>query len=134
MNKNIPHMDDFDERFDNGEIIIDVSEGVKTQGMSRLLRPRCGRFFRWLTGILSVAAFLASFFSLWFFYELYWRWRDCFNEQGRCFVAEESVVYTDNSAFWLLPFGIFLLIGFLNAFLFYRLESTRRMLRLLRKY
>ena len=31
------------------------------------------------------------------FYELYWRWRGCFNELGRCFVEELGVVHREQS-------------------------------------
>jgi hypothetical protein len=32
------------------------------------------------------------------FYDQYWRWRDCFNELGRCYSPEEEVVFTDDAA------------------------------------
>lgn len=31
------------------------------------------------------------------FYDRYWRWRDCFNELGRCFDAETQDVYLQQS-------------------------------------
>ncbi len=49
---------------------------------------------------------LAIFFSLcalafgWMFYEHYWKWRNCFNELGRCFVPEISLVLTDDNFVW----------------------------------
>ena len=127
MEKNIPSVDDFDELFDKGEIFIDFSE-------AKVIRSTQRRFFRYFTGILSVLFFSISLLSFWFFYEFYWRWRDCFNEEGSCFVPSQSVVYHDSSVFWLLPFGIFLLLAFVNLFFFYRLESSRYLLHLLRKY
>lgn len=53
-------------------------------------------------GTLVRAAFTAVFglalaLSLVLFYEMYWRWRDCFNEQGRCFDPAASVVYQEQS-------------------------------------
>lgn len=38
-------------------------------------------------------------------YAQYFKWRDCFNEQGRCFDAEAGVVYLEQSgAIWLTLF------------------------------
>jgi hypothetical protein len=51
----------------------------------------------------AVRAFLAAAFGLSLllclvlFYEFSWRWRDCFNDQGRCFDEAESVVYHQQS-------------------------------------
>ena len=36
----------------------------------------------------------------WAFYERYWRLRDCFNEQGRCYDPVTQQVITDGAAFW----------------------------------
>ncbi|MDE9448851.1 hypothetical protein J3R80_00015 [Aliiroseovarius sp. Z3] len=36
------------------------------------------------------------------YYAQYFKWRDCFNEQGRCFDADAGVVYLEQSgAIWL---------------------------------
>ena len=43
-------------------------------------------------GLLAVALV-----CVWAFYEQYWRWRDCFNELGRCWSDELQVVFTDDA-------------------------------------
>ncbi|HCU25790.1 MAG TPA: hypothetical protein DF383_12300, partial [Deltaproteobacteria bacterium] len=58
-------------------------------------------FLSWALKFISLLSFSAGLLSLWFFYEFYWRWRDCFNEAGRCFVPEEAVVYDASSVFWI---------------------------------
>ena len=46
-----------------------------------------------LTGLSAMLAFA--------FYDSYWRWRDCFNELGRCFDPVSGVVYHEQSgAIW----------------------------------
>lgn len=43
----------------------------------------------------TVLAFAAAGFAIsaFAFHEMYWRWRGCFNEEGRCFDPVEGVVY-----------------------------------------
>jgi hypothetical protein len=36
----------------------------------------------------------------WAFYEFYWRWRDCFNELGRCYDPVGQAVMTDSAFVW----------------------------------
>jgi len=36
----------------------------------------------------------------WAFYERYWRWRDCFNELGRCYDPVSQTVMTDAGFVW----------------------------------
>ena len=38
-----------------------------------------------------------ALFFAWAWYDRYWRWRDCFNELGRCFDPTEGVVYLEQS-------------------------------------
>lgn len=40
-----------------------------------------------------------AFFS-WVFYIRFYKWIDCFNELGRCYVAEEETVYTTAGHVW----------------------------------
>ncbi len=62
-----------------------------------------------------IAIFVASIFllmgliSLLLFFELYWKWRDCFNESGLCFDNETGVVFSE-------PIG--LIFGGLTIFSF----------------
>ncbi len=48
-------------------------------------------------------AFLGLSFAFgYFYYVQYFKWRDCFNELGRCYNAEAGVVYLEQSgAIWL---------------------------------
>ncbi len=48
---------------------------------------------RLLRGSVLALAAAASVISALAFYEMYWRWRGCFNEEGRCFDPVEGVVY-----------------------------------------
>ncbi len=34
------------------------------------------------------------------FYERYWRWRDCFNELGRCYDSEAGVMVEQAGLIW----------------------------------
>ena len=34
------------------------------------------------------------------FYDRYWRWRDCFNELGRCYDPEHGVMVEQAGAIW----------------------------------
>jgi hypothetical protein len=36
----------------------------------------------------------------WAFYERFWRWRDCFNELGRCYDPVSRTVMTDAGFVW----------------------------------
>jgi hypothetical protein len=61
----------------------------------RLVRPLV-----WLA--LTLACALA-------FLERYWRWRDCFNELGRCYDPEHGVMVEQAGAIWgslTLIFGL----------------------------
>jgi hypothetical protein len=60
---------------------------------------------RTLAFLLLVLAMVSG----WAWYEFYFRWRDCFNEEGRCFDEASTVVYSSQSA---LPLGL-LALGFL---------------------
>jgi hypothetical protein len=52
----------------------------------------------WL--LIAASLSMAAVFAL-AFYLRYWRWRDCFNELGRCYDPIEGVVYLEQSgAIW----------------------------------
>jgi hypothetical protein len=55
---------------------------------------------RAIASAFAVFWFCAALFCAWAFYEFYWRWRDCFNELGRCFDPQTSTVATDASFVW----------------------------------
>jgi hypothetical protein len=57
-----------------------------------------------LRRVRSIAAFVGSavllalgVFFAFNFYDRYWRWRDCFNELGRCFDPASQDVYLEQS-------------------------------------
>ena len=55
-------------------------------------------------GLIALAGvcFASALAFGWIFYELYWRWRSCFNQLGRCFLPEDGVVVSDNNFVWAL--------------------------------
>lgn len=64
-----------------------------------------------LTGLCALSFYL--------FYEQYFRWRGCFNDEGRCFDPQTGLVYHAQSGlFWALlcaVFGAATLYFFLTA-------------------
>jgi cell division protein FtsX len=55
---------------------------------------------RVIAGAFALFWLCAALFFAWAFHELYWRWRDCFNELGRCYDPQTSTVATDASFVW----------------------------------
>jgi len=46
------------------------------------------------------------------FYDRYWRWRDCFNELGRCYDAESRYVFVEGAGFvWSSLTVLFLVLA-----------------------
>ena len=41
------------------------------------------------------------------YYQFYWKWRNCFNDEGRCFDTTDSVVYHSQSGVALMAIGTF---------------------------
>jgi hypothetical protein len=68
------------------------------------------------SGLLALAAlFLAAALTCgWMFHDHYWKWRNCFNELGRCFVPETGIVLSDNNFVW----GLIAAVAFALALLF----------------
>ena len=58
---------------------------------------------------ILVAAFLFAVSAiLWFmYYAQYFQWRSCFNEMGRCFDPQTSVVYHAQSGIAWLALAVF---------------------------
>lgn len=74
-------------------LIFTVRRVRSTGGEARSHTP----LWRWLCrGMAVLSLALAALFAF-AFHELYWRWRDCFNELGRCYDPESSVVYLEQS-------------------------------------
>ncbi len=60
-----------------------------------MISPRT--ILRWLRGILGAALIgLGGLFAL-AFEARYWRWRDCFNELGRCYDPVSQDVYLEQA-------------------------------------
>lgn len=58
---------------------------------------------------------LAIIFA-YFYYVAYFRWRNCFNEAGRCFDSDAGVVHLQQSGIvWLLLAVLALVAGIFNA-------------------
>lgn len=56
-----------------------------------------------ITKISALVLFGLSLVFGYFYYVQYFKWRDCFNEIGRCYDAESGVVYLEQSGdAWLL--------------------------------
>ena len=52
--------------------------------------------------IAVVASLGLSAFFYFSYYALYYKWRDCFNELGRCFDNDSGVIYLEQSGIiWL---------------------------------
>lgn len=47
------------------------------------------------------------------FHESYWRWRDCFDDTGRCWTGE--VVHHEQAAYLALPLGLSVLAALLGV-------------------
>ncbi|MEW6150439.1 hypothetical protein [Bradyrhizobium japonicum] len=52
---------------------------------------------RWLGGILGAALIGLGMLSALAFESRYWRWRDCFNELGRCYDPVSQDVYLEQA-------------------------------------
>lgn len=61
------------------------------------------RFYRAVLLATALIAGLAASLCGFLFHALYWRYRDLFNEQGRYFNANETVVYDDSAFVFIFP-------------------------------
>ncbi len=67
------------------------------------------RLLRWTMGSALTGA---GALSLAAFYDRYWRWRDCFNELGRCYDPISQDVYLEQAGIiWGGFAAIFVLLG-----------------------
>lgn len=66
--------------------------------MARVKPPSQGRWVRaaFLTVVATVFAAGGVLFGF-AFYDRYWRWRDCFNELGRCYDPDTQSVYLEQA-------------------------------------
>lgn len=77
-----------------------------------------------IDGLLAaVFALMALVFGA-AFDAMYWRWRDCYNELGRCYNPDGAhVVYTTAGAVWLLPCVVCIVVSLAFAL---RRQRARR--------
>ena len=61
---------------------------------------RIGKAIRIVCFLLAACALSFAALSGWAFYAFYWRWRDCFNELGRCYDPVSQTVMTDAGFVW----------------------------------
>lgn len=52
---------------------------------------------RWLSALTGLACLVPALFFAFVFYERYWRWRNCFNELGRCWDSESEQVFLEQA-------------------------------------
>ena len=68
--------------------------------------------------LFAACALCFAALSGWAFYERYWRWRDCFNELGRCYDPASQIVMTDAGFVWglmaVVAFGLALALRMLG--------------------
>lgn len=75
-------------------------------------------------GLFSGLFFVASVLALLAFYDRYWKWRDCFNELGRCYDPATQDVYLEQAGLvWGGFAAIFLGLG---AILLLRASRAKR--------
>ncbi|MFT3814600.1 MAG: hypothetical protein QM740_14670 [Acidovorax sp.] len=75
--------------------------------------------------LLLAAACLCTAASAFFgflYYDLYWKYRDLFNEEGRYFDEQGLIVYHDDAAYFIVP----TVVAFLLAFLLTAIWWARR--------
>lgn len=72
-----------------------------------------GAFRRWLRGAMAVFCLALAALFAFAFYDRYWRWRDCFNELGRCTDPESQEVYLEQAGIVWGSFTILSLAGVL---------------------
>ncbi len=65
-------------------------------------------------GLVLLAASGVSAYAFW---DRYWRWRDCFNELGRCYAGDPPEVFLEQAG---LVWGTFALLFLVAALPFLR--------------
>jgi hypothetical protein len=79
---------------------------------------RIGKAIRIVCFLLAACALSFAALSGGAFYAFYWRWRDCFNELGRCYDPVRQIVMTDEAFVWglmaVVALGLALLLWMLG--------------------
>ncbi|MEZ5923315.1 MAG: hypothetical protein R3D57_02935 [Hyphomicrobiaceae bacterium] len=74
-------------------VTITIRRTRSVGGRARSRRP----LWRWLAGAMAALCLvLAAVFTL-AFHNRYWRWRDCFNELGRCYDPANQEIYLEQA-------------------------------------
>lgn len=64
---------------------------------------------RWIKYVFAFCLAGLGLASAMLYYDSYWRWRDCFNEEGRCFDPVSQNVYLEQAGLaWGVLAGLFL--------------------------
>ena len=61
---------------------------------------------------ISLVFFAAAVFFGFAYYDRYFKWRDCFNELGRCFDSETASVYVEQAG---MVWGLFFFLTIIPA-------------------
>ena len=61
----------------------------------------------------------------WFFHFFYWRWRDCFNSEGKCFVPEHGVTYDRDASGLAFPLVGCLVAAGLGLIVLFRSKTSQ---------
>jgi len=73
--------------------------------------------------LFVILLYMYSILCGWMFYDLYWKRRECFNEEGRCLETETGIVYLQQSG---LVWGSFTILAFLSAtFIIYIFKQSK---------
>jgi|EndMetStandDraft_5_1072996.scaffolds.fasta_scaffold32998_2 hypothetical protein len=84
----------------------------------RATEPRIAKGVRIVCSLLAACSLCFAALFGWAFYEFYWRWRDCFNELGRCYDPASHTVMTDTGFVWglmaVVAFGLALVLWMLG--------------------
>ena len=76
---------------------------------------------RWSSALILICAAFSGLFAL-AFYDRYWRWRDCFNELGRCYDPVGGVVYLEQAG---VVWGLLAAIPAIAALMLWRRAHRR---------
>ncbi len=76
------------------------------------------RHIIWKTVFVMAAGLSAAFYYL--YYTQYFKWRDCFNDLGRCYDSESGIVYLEQAGIMWISLAV--LMSVIAVFLLWRLK------------
>ena len=56
-----------------------------------------GKLRRWIWGTIALLSLGLAVLFAFAYYDHYWRWRDCFNELGRCYDPQTQMVFLEQA-------------------------------------